>query len=392
MAHEAMPRLPRRTVYILALVALAVLSLSRSAFTESPILETGLTLLKVQQQQPDDSLVIAESHPPPPPQPKKRVYLRAGSIGKEGLGSVLQHFKHSIVFSRALDSTLVLSSSGNWDYSTSEIFNEQLKPEDYTVDVRNACRISDHVPADDRSKLVRGLCNGEEEAERNMTRIAGLMDNCTSILDLEDIYEKDGERFGEVTEDLNGCVMDWVRERLAPTPISLAPLTYPLNRPIRVGIHIRWSDMAHKLPEGEFYFSMSMYNITRILADIRRDLGPVEVTVAMREADESVLTPLKEGGHTYTLLDSRDWVGDIRELSRCDVLLVGESSFAVLAHMVAPPGLTIVELTWFNHQKYSNSTGFGRNMVYLTDYLPATLRQGLGLPPAEAVGAEEDSL
>ncbi|KAJ7614939.1 hypothetical protein FB45DRAFT_1064563 [Roridomyces roridus] len=376
--HDALPRIPRRAIYALLLT-----------------LDTSLTLTV---QQPDESVLIFEPSPPPPPPPppppKKRVYLRAGSIGREGLGSVLQHFKHSIVLACALDSTLVLSESRNWDYSTSEIFNEQLNPEDYTVDVRKACRIQDHIIPHERSDFVRGLCRGDRETEEKMTRIAALMENCTSILDLEDIYEHKEQRFGEVTEDLNGCVMDWVRERLAPTPLTLPALTFPITRPIRVGIHVRWSDTAYKMPPGEFYFSMSMPNMRRILADIQRDLGPVELTIAMREADETVLTPLKEDGYTYTLLDSRDWVGDIKELSRCDVLLVGESSFAVLAHMVAPPGLTIVELTWFNHQKYSNSSGFGRNVLYYSDYSTTELRKGLGLPPVEveAVGAEEGSL
>jgi hypothetical protein len=148
----------------------------------------------------------------------KRTYLRAGSIGTEGLGvcgagtvqrvlsfahisrsgqSTLHHFKHSIVLSGALDSSLIFSWDVIYDakheidvYSTSRIWNGEESPigsraPSLTIDARKTCRISDQLPSTDRAALVRGLCSGEEWASEEMERIKLAMQDCTSIVDTE---------------------------------------------------------------------------------------------------------------------------------------------------------------------------------------------------------------
>ena len=64
----------------------------------------------------------------------------------------------------------------------------------------------------------------------------------------------------------------------------------------------------------------------------------------MERAESRVLDWLGEEAGSYTLLDSTDVVGDLQRLSANDVLLLGESSYGVLSHLIAPgPGLTLVE-------------------------------------------------
>ncbi|KAJ6554160.1 hypothetical protein B0H19DRAFT_1152731 [Mycena capillaripes] len=196
-----------------------------------------------------------------------------------------------------------------------------------------------------------------------MDQVKADMAECTSILDTEE---------DETMNDLNGCVMGWVRERLAPT-LAVRP---PQPRPLTVGVHIRWGDTAaapgEDLATHEFYGSWALPNIVRVLADLHAYAHPhgIALTIAMQNADPAVLAFLNEP--LYTLLDSDDAIADLRALSQNDVLLLGESSYGVLAHLIAPPGLTLVEGGAFH--KFTNTSGFGRHVVYLDEYTPESLQ------------------
>ncbi|KAJ7495210.1 hypothetical protein FB451DRAFT_1360109 [Mycena latifolia] len=306
--------------------------------------------------------------PAPQPYTGKRVYLRVGALGADGFGSALQHFKQSVILSRALNSTLILASEqSEHRYSTSQIFNG-LRDE-ASLDVHNACRMKDHLPQERRNDLVRGWCAGEAAALADIDRIQAEMAECTGIVDVD-------ER--EITEDLNGCIGAWIRERLAPAtpPVLPPPLTLPPTRPVTVGVHIRWGDTGTpgSAPD-HFRGSMNIPALVRVLADIRASpVGArgVELTIAMENAEPRVLAELGEAN--YTLVDSGDAIADMYALGAQDILLLGESSWAVMVHVVAPPGLTVVEFSGGN--KYLNTTGFGRNVVMLHDYAPESLLQG----------------
>ncbi|KAJ7083277.1 hypothetical protein C8R43DRAFT_1142722 [Mycena crocata] len=271
---------------------------------------------------------------------QKRVYLRAGGIGNEGFGSALNHFKQSIILSRALQSDLVLSEEeSEHHYSTSAVFNGPLVAA--SMDTHTVCRIRDHIPHHRRDAVVRGWCAGEPTAVAELQRVSEDMRNCTGIVELDE---------DERTEDLTGCIMGWVRERLdsGPSPVLPPQLSWPPTRRVTVGVHLRWGDSADwsAVPgHGLFRGSMSLENVVRVLNDIRTTpLGAhgVELTVAMENADAEVLQKL---GQAYTLLDSGDGLADVRALSRNDVLLLGDSAYGCMAHMLAPPGLTIAELS-----------------------------------------------
>ncbi|KAF7350727.1 hypothetical protein MSAN_01633800 [Mycena sanguinolenta] len=336
---------------------------------------------------------LAVAPPSPPPEepqvqvPAKRSYLRVGSISTEGLGSTLHHFKHSIVLAAALDSSLIFSWDVIYDakfeidvYSTSRIWNGEESPignraPSLNMDARKVCRISDHVRSEDRAALVRGICSGEDSASSQMEKIRLDMQDCTSIVDTE---------YSEHTQDMNGCIMGWLRDRLAPDSHFLpSTLSLPPNRPITVGVHIRWGDTRSDFKElagTQLYGSMALPNVVRILKDIRDSpLGEhgVKLTVLMQLQDPEVLAILDETELNYTVVDSGDTVGDLYKLSNNDILLVGESSYGVLAHLIAPPGLTIVEMQ-AHLGKYTNTSGFGRNVVELDNYTPNDLLLAVG--------------
>ncbi|KAJ7067694.1 hypothetical protein B0H15DRAFT_872002 [Mycena belliarum] len=296
--------------------------------------------------------------------PQPRVYLRVGELGTDGFGSALQRFKQSIVLSGALDAPLVIAAQqSEHNYSTSLIYNTNSS---VTLDVRNACRIREYIPYAARDRLVRGLCAGDPAANAEMQRIKVAMSGCTGIVDTDE---------DEITQDLNGCIMAWVRARLLSPVVPLAPPA----RPLTVGVHIRWGDTAGQFG-AHFRGSMSTANIARVMHDVRasalsRAGGGVRLTIAMEHADPVVLARLNETD--YVLLDSGDALADLHALSASDVLLLGESSYAVLAHLIAPPGLTIVELQGDFH-KYENTSAFGREVVFMKDYTPEILRLPVG--------------
>ncbi|KAJ6450433.1 hypothetical protein C8R47DRAFT_1171075 [Mycena vitilis] len=297
----------------------------------------------VEQFRPEPHALIPAPSPP-------RIYLRAGDVRREGRG----HFKHSIVFSNALHTSLLLAANDPYElhpYSTSELYNGER---DFSLDVSRACRIQAYVPHDEREPLVRAFCEGQPWAIERMDQIRADMAECTSIVDTEDSSVLSPRK---TTNDLNGCVMGWVRERLAPPPLQL-PLTAPLARPITVG---PGEDMA----THAFYGSWSLPNIVRVLADLRKYAHPhgIVLTIAMQNARAAVLAFLNEP--VYTLLDSDDAFTDLRVLGQSDVLLV-------MAHLIAMPGLTLVEGGGFH--KFINTSGFGRHVVSLDNYTPESLQ------------------
>ncbi|KAJ6523725.1 hypothetical protein B0H19DRAFT_1244125 [Mycena capillaripes] len=326
-------------------------------------------------------MAFAPRAPPPPrhstwqpawqPAPEGRVYLRVGRLGAEGFGSALQHFKQSIALSTALNTTLLLAAEkSEHAYSTSAIYNGARPAA--PIDALNACRMKDHLPQGERAALVRGWCAGDAAALAQVERLRADMTECTGILDVDE---------NETTEDLNGCVQSWIRTRLAPLhpPPLPPPLTIPPTRPITVGVHIRWGDTApgdQKVPDPlptTFRGSMSVANMKRVLGDLRDQFGSVngvgggemKVTIAMENAFPPIIAQLASvlPAAGYEVLDSGDAVADLHALAAHDFLLLGESSWGVLVHLVAGKGVSVVELS--NGGKYKNTTGFDRRVLFI---------------------------
>ncbi|KAK7051840.1 hypothetical protein R3P38DRAFT_3593893 [Favolaschia claudopus] len=360
---SSLRRHKRRYAYLCVFATLVVVGfLSFAVRTEH--VQSKLAEIQLQLCTPALTAVVPEEQTP-------RMYLRVGPLGGEGMGSVLQHFKQSIVLSQVLDSSLHFGWNEVWDhrYSQSEIYNANA--ESQTLNVTKACRVQDFIPHEDRDVVVRGWCAGEDSAIARLDEVRTRMADCTGILDTE---------VDELTQDLNGCIIPWVRSRLIPPPSSSSSFSPPSlsfssnpSRPMSVGIHIRWGDTAP--PPGtdisthDFYGSMNFPDIARILTDLRAfSSNPLEITIAMEEADRAVIALLNLEAEEYTLLYSPQTqaLDDLRVLSRSDVLLLGESSYGVLTHLLAPPGLTIVKGGGLG--KFRNTSGFGRHVVYLDDY------------------------
>ncbi|KAK7051814.1 hypothetical protein R3P38DRAFT_2857442, partial [Favolaschia claudopus] len=315
--------------------------------------QSKLAEIQLQLCTPALTAVVPEEQTP-------RMYLRAGPLGGEGMGSVLQHFKQSIVLSQV------------WDhrYSQSEIYNanaELTNAESQTLNVTKACRVQDFIPYEDRDVVVRGWCAGEDSAIARLDDVKTRMADCTGILDTE----VDETSTDVLCPGSARASSHHPHHHLSPLLLCPPHPTPPAHFPS--ASHIRWGDTAP--PPGtdisthDFYGSMNFPDIARILADLRAfSSNLLEITIAMEEADRAVIALLNLEAEEYTLLDSPQTqaLDDLRVLSRSDVLLLGESSYGVLTHLLAPPGLTIVKGGGLG--KFRNTGGFGRHVVYLDDY------------------------
>ncbi|KDE03604.1 hypothetical protein MVLG_05939 [Microbotryum lychnidis-dioicae p1A1 Lamole] len=88
--------------------------------------------------------------------------------------------------------------------------------------------------------------------------------------------------------------------------------------------------------------SMQLSHINDIISKLRAASAELDIRVVMENANSTVLNLLDF--KDYTLVDTGNSSADLFSLADNDVILLGESSFGALAHLVAPPkGLTIVE-------------------------------------------------
>ncbi|KAJ7059798.1 hypothetical protein C8F01DRAFT_1145647 [Mycena amicta] len=298
---------------------------------------------------------------------QKRAYVRSGG-STEGLGGSLLYFKDAIVLAEALNSSLILTESKNWAYSTSMVWNGELTnvtgkpPPSLEIDGRVVCHMQLYLSTEKRQRIVQGLCDGlNEDVRAELVELRERLSNCTSLLDTP---ISSGANVG-----LGFCITPWVRERIGPSPAVLArfahpPLTVPPTRPLSVGLHIRWSDTA----ESYEAHGKQLYGLLHDIKQSPLAVHGVNLTVLMQWADAKILKDLDAVDLPYTLVDSdayRPPVEDLYKLAHNDILIIGQSAYAALAHMIAPPGLTIVNTV---SGIYSDRSRFGRRVVHFQKY------------------------
>lgn len=192
-----------------------------------------------------------------------------------------------------------------------------------------SCILGHYLPWDQRTALMQAACAriGEHE-NAEVLALRQRLAPCHIIID--DIPD-------ELYEGFNGCIRPFVRERLG----GIAERRLGRQRKLSVGIHIRWGDTAN--PEGGMTFrgSMDIVHINNIVRDARERFGPLDIKLVMENHDSMVLDHLNFGD--YELVDTGDSVADLKTLADNDLLLLGGSSYGATAHLLAPPGLTIVE-------------------------------------------------
>ncbi|SGZ34819.1 BQ5605_C075g12923 [Microbotryum silenes-dioicae] len=120
---------------------------------------------------------------------------------------------------------------------------------------------------------------------------------------------------GKLFEDLNDCYRDFERQRIDA-------LGWPNDGST--------PQLDAALPHQRYHLQTA------------RSIRRARHSVVMENANSTVLNLLDF--KDYTLVDTGNSSADLFSLANNDVILLGESSFGALAHLVAPPkGLTIVE-------------------------------------------------
>ncbi|ORY81219.1 hypothetical protein BCR35DRAFT_304067 [Leucosporidium creatinivorum] len=284
----------------------------------------------------------------------QRILIRP-QTNDEGLGSVLQRLKGSIILAEVVsNATFILGEAeSEHHYSTSRLFNARYF--NSSLPLGKSCVLGHYLPWDQRTALMQAACavpeGGEEPAE--VLTLRQRLAPCHIILD--DIPD-------ELYEGFNGCIRPFVRERLG----GIAERRLGRQRKLSVGIHIRWGDTAN--PEGGMVFrgSMDIVHINNIVRDARERFGPLDIKLVMENHDSMVLDHLNFGD--YDLIDTGDSVADLKVLANNDLLLLGASSYGATAHLLAPPGLTIVE--GGDDIKYKDTV---REAVLIPQYRPESL-------------------
>ncbi|KAF7324744.1 hypothetical protein MKEN_00516200 [Mycena kentingensis (nom. inval.)] len=318
----------------------------------------------------------------------KRAFLRILGPGMaEGLGSALFHIQDAIVLSSALESTLLFTESSNVAYSLSDIFNGELT--DITglpapssdIDGRETCLLQAYITPEERRRLIHGYCGEGNEAARSeaaeeLEEFRRKLAHCTSFLDAVEEHHV----------DLYKCAQPWIRARLGPGP-SVAEklyqpmLTIPPTRPLTIGVHIRWGDtqLTYEERNKTLYGSMPIPHVVTILEDLRYSplaAQGIELTVFMQGVSYTpqgaeVLAPIDATGIPYRLVDTdgnTPPLADLYELGRNDVILIGGSAFAIMAHALAPPGVSVVSIHRGRDDGLKALSGFGREGIYWEDY------------------------
>lgn len=319
---------------------------------------------------------------PGPPQ-LERILLRRRS-DTEGLGSSLQHLKGSIILAEhVVNATfLVGATQSEHDYSTSRVLNEAVLGHeaavafDLAVDPVAAahallppgsevCQLSDFITHQVRASVLRDVCHERADTpalRQARTRLAA----CKLIVD--DIDDEEIQAY-------NGCVRDFVRARLGAGAGRKSGTVGTL----RVGIHVRWGDAAQWYRQtGLLRGSLQPRDMNVVVRALLEAFGRqrVAIKVAIEDADEEVLGLLDFRHEVDAFISTGDPVEDLRSLADADVLLIGGSSYGVLAHLLAPVrGVTVAQDNTFARTKLSHAGP--RHVLFMGDYRASELVQDL---------------
>lgn len=95
-----------------------------------------------------------------------------------------------------------------------------------------------------------------------------------------------------------------------------------------------------------------------VLSGLTACLGPLSVRLYMENHNATMLADIT---HPYTLVDTRDDLGDLLDLASNDVLVVSGSSYTTAAHQVSRGGITLVPDLETHQERFWDE--FGTNEV-----------------------------
>jgi hypothetical protein len=274
-------------------------------------------------------------------------------LTKEGAGSFMQHIKASIILSQILQADLYIKDipAITHGYSLGELFRESPCPEPASGSDRSC-----NVNSTQLEKYLPSICAGLVKPG-TLLSLFGL-EGCSTIYHISE-----SERY----ENLNDCVAPFYRQIMQPF-ITQAIDRYPVTDCVKVGVHMRWGDVALKVSEIDAntqlnFRSMSISDINKAWNNIQLiNCKCKDVSVYIKSGPGFAKGTFSFGD--FQVIDTGDDLLDLAHYTRNDILIQGQSSYAVLG-LFASTEKKVVITDSPGSKKY-NQTSFLRHSVFST--------------------------
>jgi hypothetical protein len=252
--------------------------------------------------------------------PERLCVSRHGGLTNEGAGSFMQHIKTSIILSQVLQADLYLKDIPPIEhgYSLAKLFRESPCPEP-SSEAESNCKINSTQLTEYLPSICAGLIR-----RSTLLSLFGL-EGCDTIYHIPDKFE--------LYENLNDCAAPYYQKIMQPF-ISEVIQEHPIEDCVKVGVHMRWGDLASNSPEidinTEFDFrSMSIRDINKAWNNIQFiNCKCRQVFVYIEDGPGFANGTFSFGD--YQVVDTGNDLLDLAHYTRNNILLQSRSSYAVL--------------------------------------------------------------
>jgi len=230
----------------------------------------------------------------------------------------MKHIKASIILSQILQADLYLKDIPPTEhgYSLSPLFRESQGPEP-SSEAENNCKINSTRLTEYLPSICAGLVNPS-----TLLGLLGL-EGCNTIYHIS---------ASEQYENLNDCVAPFYRKIMQPF-ITQAIEQYPVTDCVKVGVHMRWGDVASKVSEIDAntkldFRSMSISDINKAWNNIQFvNCKCKQVYVYIKNGPGFAKGTFSFGD--FQVIDTGNDLLDVAHYTRNDILLQSRSSYAV---------------------------------------------------------------
>jgi hypothetical protein len=283
--------------------------------------------------------------------PERLRVSRHGGLIQDGAGSFMQHIKASIILSQILQADLYIKGIPTiaHGYSLGELFRESPSPEPSSASDKN-CKINSTRLVEYLPSICAGLIK-----PNTLLSLFGL-EGCNTIYHISEY---------ELYENLNDCVAPFYRQIMQPF-ITQAIQQYPVTDCVKVGVHMRWGDLASNVSEINANTKLDFRSMS--ISDINKAWNNIQfihckcrhVYVYIKGGPGFAKGTFSFGD--FQVIDTGNDLLDLAHYTRNDILIQSKSSYAVLG-LFGSMGKKVVITDSPEHPKY-NQKFFLRHSIF----------------------------
>jgi len=250
--------------------------------------------------------------------PGRLCVSRRGGLTREGAGSFMQHIKSSIILAQILQADLYIKDIPPivHGYSLAKLFRELPCPElspgsDSSCNI-NSTQLIEYLPS---------ICAGLIQPSTFLSVFS--LQGCNTIYHTPDT---------DFYENLNDCVAPFYQRIMQPF-VAQAIKQYPVTDCVKVGVHMRWGDLASNVSElnanTKFDLrSMSIRDINKAWNNIQFvNCKCKQVFIYIENGPGFAKGTFSFGD--FQVVDTGNDLLDLAHYTRNDILLQSRSSYAI---------------------------------------------------------------